>query len=57
MATIIKAVLAAAIAAASSIATGLGDNILSGQEIVTAVVAGLLALGVVYQIPNKNSGV
>lgn len=50
-----KALLAAAIAAGGSVVTALGDNSLSTQEIVTAVLAGLVALGAVYGVPNKES--
>lgn len=50
-----KAFLAAAIAAGSSVVTALGDNVLSGQEIATAIVAALVALGAVYGVPNKGA--
>lgn len=55
MATMIKAILAGIIALGTSLVTALGDNVISGQEYVTAIVAGIVALGVVYQIPNKPS--
>lgn len=48
----LKAVLASLISAGGSIVTGLGDNRLSLQEIVTAVVVGLVALGGVYGVSN-----
>ncbi len=48
-----KATVAGLIAAGSSLITALGDNALSAQEIVTAVVAFLVGLGVVAAVPNK----
>ena len=48
----LKAIIAGLIAAGGSIVTGLGDNTLSAQEIVTAVVVGLVALGSVYGVAN-----
>jgi TRAP-type C4-dicarboxylate transport system permease small subunit len=52
MASMLKAILAGLIAAGGSVVTGLGDNTLSAQEIVTAVVVGLVALGSVYGVSN-----
>lgn len=48
-----KAILASVISGLSAIVTALGDNALSTQEIVTAVLAALVALGAVYGVPNK----
>lgn len=48
-----KAVVGALVAGLSAIATSLDDNGLSAQEIVTAVIAFLVGLGVVYGVPNK----
>lgn len=53
-----KAILAGAIALLSSIVTGLGDNTLSAQEIVTAILAGVVAFGALYGIATvtKSAG-
>jgi uncharacterized membrane-anchored protein len=48
----VKAVLTGAIALLSSVVTGLGDNTLSSQEIVTAVLAGVVAFAALYGIPT-----
>jgi hypothetical protein len=48
-----KALVAGLIAAGSSLITALGDNSLSAQEDVTAIVAFLVGLGVVAVVPNK----
>lgn len=48
----LKAILAGAIAGGGSLVTALGDNILSLQEIATAVVVTLIALGGVYGVSN-----
>jgi len=48
-----KALVGAAIAALSSIAAGLVDDDLTSNEWLTAIVAGLVALGAVYAVPNK----
>lgn len=53
MKTVAKAVVGALVAGLSAIATGLGDNILTGQEYVTAAIAFVVAFGVIYQTPNK----
>lgn len=53
VAAYLKAVVAGLIAAGGSLVTALGDNALSSQEIVTAVVAFLVGLGVVAAVPNK----
>ncbi len=50
---IAKAIIGAAIAGVGSIVTALGDNALSYQEIGTAVLAALVALGAIYGVPNK----
>lgn len=47
-----KAILASLIAGGGSIVTGLGDNTLSLQEIATAIVVALVALGGVYGVSN-----
>jgi hypothetical protein len=49
---IAKALIAAAIAGLTGIATGLENGHLSAQEVVTAIIALLVALGAVYQVPN-----
>lgn len=48
-----KAVVSGLIAGLTAIAAGLGDNALSGQEIVTAAIAFLVGLGLVAVVPNK----
>ncbi len=49
-----KAVVAALISGLGSIATALGDNVISGQEWVTSVIAFLVALGAVFGIANAT---
>lgn len=53
-----KALLAGVIAGLSSVVTGLGDNVLSLQEIVTAILAAVVAFGALYGIPTvtKSAG-
>lgn len=51
-----KAITAGLIAAGTSLVTALGDNSVSYQEWVTAVVAFLVGLGVVAAVPNKQNG-
>jgi len=51
----VKAVIAAVIAFLSSLLTALGDNAISSQEWVTAIIAFLVGLGAVWAIPNKSS--
>lgn len=53
MKTYIKAIIAAFVAGLGSIAVGLGDNVISAQEYVTAVIVALTAFGAVYAVPNK----
>ena len=53
MAYYAKAIIGAASAFVASLVTALGDNTISGQEWLTAVAAALVALGVVYAVPNK----
>lgn len=48
-----KAIVGALIAGLSAISTGLADGSLSPQEYVTAAIAFLIGLGVVYAVPNK----
>lgn len=50
-----KAIVSGLIAGLTALATGLGDNALSAQECVTAGIAFLVGLGVVYAVPNKPS--
>jgi len=50
-----KALVGAAIAVLSSIAAGLVDDNLDTNEWLTAIVAGLVALGAVYAVPNRDS--
>ena len=49
----LKAIVSALVAGLTAIVTGLGDNVLSAQEYVTAVIAFLVALGAVYAVPNR----
>lgn len=49
----LKAIVAALIAGLGTLSAGLADNGLTAQEIVTAIVAFLVALGGVYTAPNK----
>lgn len=53
LAAYFKAAVAGLIAAGSSLITALGDNSLSYQEGVTAIVAFLVGLGIVAAVPNK----
>lgn len=48
-----KAIVSGLIAGLTALATGLGDNVLSAQEYVTAAIAFLVAFGAVYAVPNK----
>lgn len=48
-----KAILAAVIASLSALLTGLQDDGLTGAEVLTAVIAGLVGLGAVFSIPNR----
>lgn len=51
-----KAVVAAAAAAAGTLAVATADGSLSTGDIVTLVLAVLGALGVTYAVPNKEAG-
>lgn len=55
IAPIAKAVVGAAVAFISSLVTALGDNTISTQEWLTAGLAGLVALGAVWAIPNRTT--
>lgn len=48
-----KAILGALAAFLTAIATALDDNTISMQEWITAVVALIIAGGVVFRVPNK----
>lgn len=48
-----KAVIAALIAGLTAIATGLVGGGLSWSEIITALIAFLVALGAVFSVPNR----
>lgn len=50
-----KAIVGALIAFLSGVASGLSDGKLSWQEIIYSVIAGLVALGVVWGVPNKSA--
>jgi hypothetical protein len=50
-----KAVVGALVAAGSALVPALADDKLTHGEIVVVVVAGLVALGVVWAVPNKPS--
>lgn len=49
----LKAIVAALVAGLGALATALDDNALSAQEIVTCVIAFLVALGAVFAVPNQ----
>lgn len=53
LAAILKAIVGALITFLGSLATGLGDGSLTAQEWIYAGIAGLVALGAVYGVPNK----
>jgi len=53
VAPIAKAVIAAVVAFLTAISTALGDNSISGQEWVTALIALVIGFGAVFSIPNK----
>jgi urea transporter len=50
-----KAVAAGAAAGSASLATALGDGVLSTQEGLTAVAAVLGALGLTWAVPNRQA--
>lgn len=50
-----KAIVGGLIAVGGSIVTALGDNVISAQEIATAILAGLVALGAVWGVSNKTT--
>lgn len=52
----VKAVLAALIAFVGSLVTATVTGGISTNEWLTAVLAGLVALGAVYGVPNKPKG-
>jgi len=54
MSQYLKAIVAGLIAGLSSIVTALGDNKISPQEWVTAVIALLVALSAVWAVPNAR---
>ena len=49
-----KAVVAAAIAGLTALATGLDDNVVTVGEWVAVVIAALSALGITYMVPNSQ---
>lgn len=51
-----KAILAGLIAIVGGIAVGYTDDSLTRGEFWTALSAGLVALGGVFQVPNKDAG-
>lgn len=48
----LKAIVGAIVTGLGTISIALGDNIISAQEWVTAAIATLTALGVVWAVPN-----
>lgn len=52
MTSFLKAVLLGLIAGLGSVVTGLGDNALSYQEIVTSILATLVAFAAAFGIAN-----
>lgn len=53
----LKAFVGALVAGLSALAVGLADDNITGEEWLTAGVATLTALGVVWAVPNKPAGV
>ncbi len=53
-ASALKALLGALIAFVGSLVTAVSDSHLTAAEWLTAVLAGLVALGVVYRVPNRD---
>jgi hypothetical protein len=52
-----KAIVGAVIAAGSALVPALADDKLTSGEVITAVVAGLAALAVVWAVPNAPAPV
>lgn len=55
-ATYAKAIVSAAIAGLTALGTALTDGDVTGQEWTGIAVATLAALGIVYAVPNADSG-
>ncbi len=51
----LKALVGALIAGLGAIQTGLADGSMTSQEYVTAAIAFVVALGLVYAIPNSGA--
>ncbi|MFF8831400.1 hypothetical protein [Streptomyces sp. NPDC015131] len=51
-----KAIVAAAAAAAGTLAVATSDGALDTGDVVTVVLSVLGALGVTYAVPNKDAG-
>jgi hypothetical protein len=49
-----KAIVAAFVAAAASLGTAAQDGIITSQEWIVIVAAGIAALGVTWAVPNKT---
>ena len=54
MTSYLKAFVAALVAALGSLYQALDDNTVTGQEWVAAILAGLVALGAVWGVPNLD---
>lgn len=54
MSKYLKALVGGVIAGLTSLVTALGDNTISGQEWLTAVIATLVAFGAVWGVSNKS---
>jgi hypothetical protein len=48
-----KALIGALVAGLGTLGTALADDHVTGQEVVTVVVATLVALGAVWSVPNR----
>ncbi|GIH07438.1 hypothetical protein Rhe02_55050 [Rhizocola hellebori] len=49
-----KAIVAALIAGASVLLTGLDDDVVTRMEWISVLIAGLSALGITYAVPNSK---
>lgn len=49
-----KAIVAALIAGASVLLTGLDDDVVTRMEWISVLIAGLSALGITYAVPNAK---
>lgn len=52
-----KAIVAAVIAGASVLLTGLDDDVVTRMEWISVLIAALSALGITYAVPNSAAAV